>query len=439
MVHEAVAWLGGLDVVVTVVGGQVAFVPAVPLHEITDQDWDTIYELNLRYVARTLRLVIPEFLSQGSGGTVISIGSVTGSMAAPGQAAYGVMKAGLASLARTVAAEYSNKQIRMNVIAGGAIATGASGNTQGDDWVEAIPQGRFGNATEVASAALYLAGDESSYVSRPAAHRRRRRVRAWSVQLNHRRTEASNPSSPHPCAMQSSATATSMRTGRSIPPAPTARPRLQGDLGASLKHPGHTLKRNSTTSPQIPTSQQSPRAESRPAVRFWPAASERLDGVGKVSDRMTPHRAQGSPHAGAAAQHRPHIAAPHPVAPRCGHKGYWFATRCVRSAPRPARSGALHDRTGRRTPPDSRPYRTRSRRRGWRAVHSSAVHPMRCLATPQPSSVRIDGEMAAAVQLIEQGRLPRSRHSRDKNPRHDSQRTWTDRPTPRSSVRQLIR
>lgn len=165
MVHEAVAWLGGLDVVVTVVGGQVAFVPAVPLHEITDQDWDTIYELNLRYVARTLRLVIPEFLSQGSGGTVISIGSVTGSMAAPGQAAYGVMKAGLASLARTVAAEYSNKQIRMNVIAGGAIATGASGNTQGDDWVEAIPQGRFGNATEVASAALYLAGDESSYVT----------------------------------------------------------------------------------------------------------------------------------------------------------------------------------------------------------------------------------------------------------------------------------
>ena len=44
MVEGSVAWLGGLDVVVTVVGGQVAFVPAVRLHEMADQDWDTVYK-----------------------------------------------------------------------------------------------------------------------------------------------------------------------------------------------------------------------------------------------------------------------------------------------------------------------------------------------------------------------------------------------------------
>ena len=165
MVNKATSWLGGLDVVVTVVGGQVAFVPAVPLHEMADEDWDTVYELNLRYVARALRLVIPEFLAQGSGGTVVSIGSVTGFMAAPNQAAYGVMKAGLASLARTVAAEYSDKKIRMNVIAGGAIATRASGNGNLDEWIDEIPQGRFGSVSEMAAAAVYLASDDSSYVT----------------------------------------------------------------------------------------------------------------------------------------------------------------------------------------------------------------------------------------------------------------------------------
>ena len=123
MVAGAVEKLGGLDVLVTVVGGQVAFVPAVKLHEMADEDWDTIYEVNLRYVARAVRAVLRVFLAQGGGGTIVSVGSVTGFMAAPKQAAYGVMKAGLLSLARTVAAEYARDGIRMNVAAAGAIAT----------------------------------------------------------------------------------------------------------------------------------------------------------------------------------------------------------------------------------------------------------------------------------------------------------------------------
>ena len=49
VIAEAVERLGGLDVLVTVVGGQVAFVPAVRLHEMTDEDWDTMYEVNLRH------------------------------------------------------------------------------------------------------------------------------------------------------------------------------------------------------------------------------------------------------------------------------------------------------------------------------------------------------------------------------------------------------
>ncbi|GAA2836885.1 SDR family NAD(P)-dependent oxidoreductase [Kribbella solani] len=165
MIAAAVQRLGGLDVLVTVVGGQVAFVPAVKLHEMADEDWDTIYEVNLRYVARAVRAALRVFLDQGTGGTIVSVGSVTGFMAAPEQAAYGVMKAGLLSLARTVAAEYARDGIRMNIAAAGAIATAVANAGDGTEVVEEIPVGRLGRSEEVAQAVVYLGSDAAAYVT----------------------------------------------------------------------------------------------------------------------------------------------------------------------------------------------------------------------------------------------------------------------------------
>ncbi|WP_340541062.1 SDR family NAD(P)-dependent oxidoreductase [Nocardioides sp. GXZ039] len=168
MIDTAVDLLGGLDAMVTVVGGQVAFVPAVRLHEIQDADWDTVYELNLRYVARAVRHVLRFFLDQGSGGVIVGVGSVTGFMAAPRQAGYGVAKAGLLSLARTVAAEYSADGIRMNVVAGGAIATAVANQAgAGEDasWIDEIPVGRYGRSEEIAEAVAYLLSDAAGYVT----------------------------------------------------------------------------------------------------------------------------------------------------------------------------------------------------------------------------------------------------------------------------------
>ncbi|TDD47350.1 SDR family oxidoreductase [Kribbella antibiotica] len=164
MVASAVESLGGLDILITVVGGQVAFVPAVKLHEMADADWDTIYEVNLRYVARAVRTVLRVFLDQGTGGSIVSVGSVTGFMAAPDQAAYGVMKAGILSLARTVAAEYAANGIRMNVAAAGAIAT-AVNTAPADVWVDEIPLGRYGRSEEVAAAVVHLASDAAAYTT----------------------------------------------------------------------------------------------------------------------------------------------------------------------------------------------------------------------------------------------------------------------------------
>jgi 3-oxoacyl-[acyl-carrier protein] reductase len=164
-VAGTVAAFGHLDALVTVVGGQVAFVPAVRLHEMTDEDWDLAYEMNLRYVARAARAALRAFLDQGGGGSIVSVGSVAGVMAAPMQAGYGAAKAGLASLARTVAAEYAGDGIRMNIVACGAIATAVANSGQETESVPEIPMGRLGVPQDAAAAVVYLASPLSAYVT----------------------------------------------------------------------------------------------------------------------------------------------------------------------------------------------------------------------------------------------------------------------------------
>src|SRR4051794_23741495 len=155
----------GLAAAGSVGGGQLAFVPAAPLHETADEDWDLMFDLNLRYVARAVRSVLRVFLAQGRGGTIVSVGSITGSAGSPMQAAYGAAKAGLASLARSVAAEYSREGIRMNLVTCGPIATpvaAAAGQAGAAEW---IPMGRPGESREVAEAAVFLASPLSSYLT----------------------------------------------------------------------------------------------------------------------------------------------------------------------------------------------------------------------------------------------------------------------------------
>jgi 3-oxoacyl-[acyl-carrier protein] reductase len=163
-VTEAARELGGLDVLVTVVGGQLAFVRPAPLHQTTDEDWDLMFDLNLRYVARAVRAALRVFLEQGRGGTIVSVGSITAHAGSPMQAAYGAAKAGLASLARSVAAEYSREGIRMNVVSCGPIATPVARAAQAGT-TEWIPMGRPGESREVADAVVFLASPLSSYIT----------------------------------------------------------------------------------------------------------------------------------------------------------------------------------------------------------------------------------------------------------------------------------
>jgi len=164
---EAVEALGGLDSVVTVVGGYSLFAPWTPLADVTDEQWDLIVDLNLTYVFRFVRAAIKVFGAQGTGGSIVSIGSISGSVSSPYAAAYGAAKAGLASLAKSVSVEYGQRGVRMNVVSCGVIATEAQrANFPNQGGIaERVPAGRVGLPEEIASAVVFLASPAASYVS----------------------------------------------------------------------------------------------------------------------------------------------------------------------------------------------------------------------------------------------------------------------------------
>src|SRR4029450_3121222 len=105
---------------------------------IADHGLERIFEPHLRSVAGVVRAALRVFLEQGTGGTIVSVGSITGVAGSPGQGGDGAATAGLASVARSVAAEYSRDGIRMNVVAAGPIATPVAQAAQAQaelDWI----------------------------------------------------------------------------------------------------------------------------------------------------------------------------------------------------------------------------------------------------------------------------------------------------------------
>lgn len=166
VVGEAVEAFGGIDVLVTVVGGFALHADWKPVERTTDEDWDLIMDINLTYVFRYVRAVAPVFTRQRTGGSIVSIGSLAGVDASPRAVAYGAAKAGLINLAKTVSTEQGREGVRMNVLNCGLVDTegGRQGVARGLD-VAAIPLARMGDAAEIAQAVVFLASPLSGYIS----------------------------------------------------------------------------------------------------------------------------------------------------------------------------------------------------------------------------------------------------------------------------------
>ena len=167
VVADTVAALGGLDVLVTVVGGQTLFAPWVRLDEMTDENWDLIQWMNLGYVRKVVQASLRQFLAQGTGGSIVSIGSIAGAVSSPFASSYGAAKAGLVNLATSVSLEYARDDIRMNIVAIGVVISDAAKavNSAALGMAESIPLGRLGTPEEAANAVVFLASPASSYIT----------------------------------------------------------------------------------------------------------------------------------------------------------------------------------------------------------------------------------------------------------------------------------
>jgi 3-oxoacyl-[acyl-carrier protein] reductase len=171
LVAEAREALGGIDVLVTVVGGLMAFgVPFSRLHEVADDDWDFVFDVNLKYVYRVLKATLAVMLEQGTGGSIVSIGSDAGTAGhgSPKMVAYGAAKAGLAHLVTSVALEYGPDGIRMNMVSPGPTETGATSTltaAQISLMNAAIPLRHRGKPEDIANAVIFFASPLSKQVT----------------------------------------------------------------------------------------------------------------------------------------------------------------------------------------------------------------------------------------------------------------------------------
>lgn len=142
------------------------------LKDTTEEEWDRIVKINLRSVFLCCKYVIPEMIKSG-GGVIINNSSVAG-LVGSFSPAYSAAKGGIIALTKTLAVELAPDNIRVNCICPGAIETPMLQRVlkkQGDpelirtERVKSYPIGRFGKPEEIAQTALFLASDESSFMT----------------------------------------------------------------------------------------------------------------------------------------------------------------------------------------------------------------------------------------------------------------------------------
>ena len=137
-----------------------------------DEDWAKVIEVDLTAGFRLARAALRGMMKR-RWGRIIGIGSVVGSTGNPGQANYAAAKAGMIGMTKALAAEVASRGITVNCVAPGFIATAMTEALSPDQKAKletAIPLGRQGTPDEVAACVLFLASDESRYVTGHTLH-----------------------------------------------------------------------------------------------------------------------------------------------------------------------------------------------------------------------------------------------------------------------------
>ncbi|MBU1176439.1 MAG: SDR family oxidoreductase, partial [Alphaproteobacteria bacterium] len=145
----------------------------------SEEDWDSAFDLNVKAMHRTIKAFLPGMLDRKSG-SIVNVSSVVSTVrGVANRYVYGASKAAVIGLTKAVAVDFIRQGIRCNVLCPGtaqspsldgriaeqARAQGKSEDEIRRNFIDRQPMGRLGTAAEIASAALYLASDESSFVT----------------------------------------------------------------------------------------------------------------------------------------------------------------------------------------------------------------------------------------------------------------------------------
>lgn len=160
-VSEAVDRLGGIDVCVDIIGGATWN----GVEDVTDEEWTWTIDNNLRQVFHLFQAVGRQMIEQGTGGSMVALASVDGTVAAAYHAPYGAAKAGVISLAKTFAYELGRHGIRVNAVAPGNVGTGNDDQPEGVWAVDDINPLIAPRAKDIANAVLFLSSDLAARVT----------------------------------------------------------------------------------------------------------------------------------------------------------------------------------------------------------------------------------------------------------------------------------
>ena len=137
-----------------------------------DEEWDEVIRVNLTAAFKLSRAVLRGMMKK-RWGRIITVTSVVGTTGNPGQGNYAAAKAGLSGMTKALAAEVASRNITVNCVAPGFIATAmtdALSEEQKSAILPRIPAGRLGQSADVAGAVVYLASEEASYVTGQTVH-----------------------------------------------------------------------------------------------------------------------------------------------------------------------------------------------------------------------------------------------------------------------------
>jgi 2-keto-3-deoxy-L-fuconate dehydrogenase len=167
--------IGALDILVNCAG----YVHQGTVLDCSEQTWDFSFDLNVKSIHRMLRAFLPGMVQKGAGSIVNISSAVSSIRGVPNRYVYGATKAAIIGLTKQVAADFIRKGIRVNAICPGTIespslherieelskATGKPVAAVAEDFVGRQPMGRLGKPEEVAALAVFLASDESSFIT----------------------------------------------------------------------------------------------------------------------------------------------------------------------------------------------------------------------------------------------------------------------------------